>query len=96
MIDDNTYQWVSRLGHVYRVEITPVLEDLPDPMTEADREPAPEPEPHGPNPDRGDYGRPWQESASWDDTPPPAPAKDPEPQAPPKPTLPPELDIPPF
>ena len=55
----DTFEWTTRLGHVYRVPVPPVLPDLPE------LQPSP-PEDDVPiNPDRDSLGRPWQHSSSW-------------------------------
>lgn len=55
----DTFEWTTRLGHVYRVPVPPVLPDLPE------QQPSP-PEDDVPiNPDHDSLGRPWQHSSSW-------------------------------
>jgi hypothetical protein len=62
---DDTFEWTTRLGHVYLVPIPPVLPPLPDPI-DPDAGPV-EPVPP-PDPDRDVSGEPWQRSTSWDES----------------------------
>ncbi|MGH3802908.1 MAG: HNH endonuclease signature motif containing protein, partial [Pseudonocardiaceae bacterium] len=70
------FRWISRLGHVYPVRPSPIIEPLPDPIPGYG--PAP-PLPVRPDDD-------WDESSIWDDTSPeadttPSPRPPPEPDA---------------
>ncbi|MBA3742365.1 HNH endonuclease signature motif containing protein [Sporichthya sp.] len=83
----DTFEWTTRLGHVYLTPVQPVLPDLPA------QHPS-EPEDDLPvNPDRDRLGEPWQRSTAWDET--RHRRAEPEPQQP-RPRPHPDDDPPPF
>ncbi len=91
-IGNDRYLWTSRLGHTYRVDVPPIVEDLPDPDPAGDQQ---EPTSWPPRPGRGADGKPWPQSTTWvERKPKPEPEPEPEPPAPKPP--PDEDEIPPF
>ncbi|MBA3743765.1 HNH endonuclease signature motif containing protein, partial [Sporichthya sp.] len=58
----DTFEWTTRLGHVYLVPVPPVLPHLPE------QQPSPAEEDLSLNGDRDQRGEPWQRSTAWDET----------------------------